>query len=155
MRHKCVRDWLVHLPLVSSLFQLPSPRLWDHFPQNSTHCLCQLTGNLSCVRFFKFYLFDRVCKHRQESGRGRGRSSSAEEGAWCRARSWDPGIMTWAEVRRSTSWATQVPPCARFLTLLRYCQRAEKGQELHITIHCDTQWLHRILHIAGNWYTSD
>ena len=63
-----------------------------------------------------FFLKDLICLRERESmssgqGRGRGRSRLlAEQGAWCRAWSQDPEIMTWAEGRCLPDWATHVPP---------------------------------------------
>ena len=42
--------------------------------------------------------------------RGRGRRRlSAEQGAWQEAPSQDPGVMTWAEGRGVSDWATWAP----------------------------------------------
>ena len=48
---------------------------------------------------------------RRERGRSRGRSRPPhrQQGAWRLAPSQDPGIMTWAEGRCITHWATQGP----------------------------------------------
>ena len=67
---------------------------------------------LIIISFKKYiYLFKRERENRQLGwGRGRGRSTlPAECRAGCGARSQDPEIMTWAEGRRSTDWAQQVP----------------------------------------------
>ena len=67
--------------------------------------------------FFKkyfIYLFDR--ERAQAGGVGEGEADApAEQGA--RRGTWaqDPRIMTWAEGRCFTDWATQVPPQVRLL----------------------------------------
>ena len=45
----------------------------------------------------------------RESSRGRGRTRLPEQGVKLGAQSQDPEIMTWAEGRCLTDWATQVP----------------------------------------------
>ena len=67
--------------------------------------------------FFKdfMYLLEKERAYTQ-AGRGRGRSRlPTEQGAWCGAQSQGPGIMTWAERRRLTNWATQTPSDHHFL----------------------------------------
>ena len=71
---------------------------------------------LFCLFVFKI-LFIYLRERQRDSktawmGRGwrEGRSSlPTEQGAQCWAQSQDPRIMTWAEGRRLTDWATQVP----------------------------------------------
>ena len=61
--------------------------------------------------FLRFYLSERGSKSTSR-GKGRGRERSRlppEQGAWSGAPSQDPGIMTWAEGRHLTDWATQEP----------------------------------------------
>ena len=59
--------------------------------------------------FFKILcIYLREREHEQKVGRERGRSRLlTEQGAWRGAPSQDPGIMTWAEGRHLTKWATQ------------------------------------------------
>ena len=53
----------------------------------------------------------RVSEKEHEQGeRQREKPTPSEQGAWRGAPSQDPGIMTWAEGRCLTDWATQVPP---------------------------------------------
>ena len=62
--------------------------------------------------FFKDFLFmywfvwERMCTREHKWYRGRSRLP-IKQGAQCRARSQNPGIMTWAEGRCLTNWATQ------------------------------------------------
>ena len=63
------------------------------------------------VFLLRFYLFiwEREGK-RDSRGRDRGKSRvMTERRDWCGAWSQDPEIVTWAEGRRLTDWATQVP----------------------------------------------
>ena len=63
------------------------------------------------VDFLKiFYLFDRESTQAGgAAGRGRGRSRlPAKQGAWHRAGSQDPGILTWTKGRRLADWAIQM-----------------------------------------------
>lgn len=71
--------------------------------------------------FFKILFIERERERERENAhmcihmrwgrdRGRGRSKfPAEQGAWHRAQSQNPEIMTWIEGRYPTDWATQVP----------------------------------------------
>ena len=47
------------------------------------------------------------------SGGGGQRKKQTEQGVGGRAQSQDPGIMTWAEGRHLTYWATQAPQAWR------------------------------------------
>ena len=71
--------------------------LWLSFFKDFTYLL---------MYFLRFaYLFER--KHTsKDTGRGRSRLPT-EQGAWHGTRSQDPEIMTWAEGRRFSDWATQ------------------------------------------------
>ena len=76
--------------------------------------------------FFYIYLFLKD-RERQSTSGGRGRERgrhgiqsrlqvlSHQHRAWCRARTHEREIMTWAEVGRSTDWATQAPQELIFL----------------------------------------
>ena len=84
---------------------------------NSHFTWCHLT-------FFKrFYLFirerERERAHRRR-GRGRERGRSRPS-CWAGSPMWDlipgPWVMTWAEDRRLTDWATQVPQNTRILNV--------------------------------------
>ena len=89
--------------------------------------------------FFLIFLKDFIYLfHRQrsqvgrEAGRERGRSRlPAEQRARCGTRSQDPEIMTWAEGRGLTHWATQAPRRQVFL-------RASRGSSSECAGH--TQW---------------
>ena len=60
------------------------------------------------------------------AGIGRGRSRlPVEQGAWCGARSQDSEIMTWAEGRCLTHWATQMP----LLCLIFFLRERERKRE--------------------------
>ena len=61
------------------------------------------------IYFLLIYLSERQREWAQAGGvASRGWSSlPAEQGAQCRTRSQDPGIMTWAEGRHLAYWATQ------------------------------------------------
>ena len=50
------------------------------------------------------FIWEREKEHKQ----GEGQRKREKQGAWSRTRSQDPGIMTWAEGRCLTQWATQV-----------------------------------------------
>ena len=72
---------------------------------------------LQCIFLKRFYLFISERGREWECmsmsrGRGRGRGIRwfpTEQGAWGMAPSQHPGIVTWAEGRPLTDWATQVP----------------------------------------------
>ena len=68
------------------------------------------------------YLFDR-----ESTSRERGRSMYPAEGAWCGARSQNPGIMICAKGRHLTDRATQAPPQWTFLFLLPKAELVELG----------------------------
>ena len=59
--------------------------------------------------FFKFYLLGRESMSRGEKQRAREKQILYEQGARCRSLSQDLRIMTWADGRRLTDWATQLP----------------------------------------------
>ena len=64
--------------------------------------------------FFKFYFWEKVREKEHEwgersEGQGEADSSLSTEPHGCKTRSQDPGIMTWAEGRCLTNWATQAP----------------------------------------------
>ena len=70
------------------------------------------------VFFYFFLLFfiylrerahERECERERVQAVGRGKGRTTKQGAQWRAWSQDPGIMTWAESRRLTDWATQAP----------------------------------------------
>ena len=86
-------------------------RLHPHSPSPTLPIPPQPSSKL--IYFLRFYLFERESMSRG-GGRRRGRSRlPAEQGAWCGAQceSWsqDPKIITWAEDRFLTNWATQIP----------------------------------------------
>jgi len=58
--------------------------------------------------FLRFYLFIRERERAQVGRRGR-RGFLNEQGAWCGAQFQDRGIMTQAQDRCLTDWATQAP----------------------------------------------
>ena len=66
-----------------------------------------------CRKFFlRFYLFIRESKRERIWAVGRGKRRSrlpTEQGAWYGAQFQDPEIMTWAEDRFLTDWATLAP----------------------------------------------
>ena len=71
---------------------------------------------------------ERECAQAGGKGRDRGRSRHpTEQGAWCGTGSLDPEIMTWAESRYLTDWATQVPRV--FQTCLNVYVSLEVGQK--------------------------
>ena len=83
--------------------------------------------------FYFIYLTERMCAQAgKAAGRGRGRSRlPAEQGAQCGAWSQDSGIMTWAESRGSTQWATQAPiESTEFNGSV--CERGEYTKHFHI-----------------------
>ena len=64
---------------------------------------------------FKFiYLFERDSAYKQEERESKGENSS--DSPLSRALSQDPGIMAWADGRRLTDWANQVPLMLGFFT---------------------------------------
>ena len=78
------------------------------------------THNLHYFLFTLLFLKDFIClfeRQRSQVGREAGRERErgggsrlpAEHRAWCGTRSQDPDIMTWAEGRGLTHWATQMP----------------------------------------------
>ena len=71
-------------------------QIWIHLP----------LGYLSFLSFF----YNSYCRYWVwRGGESEGEAvSPLSSGAWCRARSEDPSIITWAEGRCSTDWATQV-----------------------------------------------
>ena len=80
----------------------------NHKPLSSLRLL--ISGCFSFLFFLRFYLTQRASEHKGGRIRRRGRSKlPAEQGAYCGAPSQDPGIMTWAEGRHLTDWATQAP----------------------------------------------
>ena len=98
-------------------------------------------------------------KEREETwvGRkGRGRRRGRSRGAWCRAGSQDPGIMTWAKGRCFTDWATQVPQKLSF-------DSESISLVSHLELYVDIQsalcwhlgswyhWQKRIKHICITW----
>ena len=67
------------------------------------------------------YSFERervhLCAHTSRGrggAEGEGETDPADQVAWLRALSQDPGIMTWAKDRCLTDWATQVLQVATF-----------------------------------------
>ena len=81
-----------------------------------------------CTRTYKFIFLKNILIYLREKqstqaeGRGRGRNRlPMEHGAQFGAWSHDPGIMTWAEGRHLTNWATQVPPHS-FILFSHYLQ---------------------------------
>ena len=94
--------------------------------------------NLFWIKYFVLFIFLRFYLfiwHRESTSRGSGRQMEREKqfplqswdpsswGAWRGAgwaRSQDLGIMTWAEGRWLTNWATQVPLFYLLLSLLMY-----------------------------------
>lgn len=114
------KDVPLSLNLLPNDFQTRSLLFWSFITQlmpmhNLVFFLPFTYPSWSKDNFLKdfYYLFERESEPEREAWarrRGRGRSRlPTEEGAPCRTRSWDPGIMTWAEGRRLTDWATQVP----------------------------------------------
>ena len=68
----------------------------------------------SFLKILFIYLTERERERERENNQGSNKGEersrlSIEQGAWCEAQSQDPGIVTWAENRHSTAWATQVP----------------------------------------------
>ena len=96
---------------------------WCQRRCSSNPCIAY-NSEIRCKRFFlkdSIYLFDterereRAWEHSKGAvGRGPGRSWlptewRAQWGAWYGAWSQNPGIMTWAEGRCLTNWATHAP----------------------------------------------
>ena len=77
------------------------------------------TQHISKAFFFKIlYIYWRECESKNTC-RGRGRRRSRfpiEQGAWWKAGSQDPEIMTWAKGRHLTNWAIQVPHATVLIT---------------------------------------
>jgi len=77
--------------------------------------------------FFKDFIYLREREQAQvgrEAGRGRGRSRlPAEQGARRGARSQDPGTMTWAEGRRSTTEPPRRHQKSKFLDMKQAMDR--------------------------------
>jgi len=99
------------VPIPQKRTMSPKNLPWSN-PQYQFNIM-KYTSSFYWIIFFKdfIYLFDR---ERAQVGRvvDRGRRRSrlpAEQGARCGARSQHPGIMTWAEGRHLTIWATQAP----------------------------------------------
>ena len=88
---------------------------------------------------------DREHELGKGSGRGRGRSRlPTEQGAWREAWSWDPGIMTQAEGRCPTDWATQAPCLLFFLMMFLYLIfLAQTSQPDKVYSEYDLHWIHR------------
>ena len=64
-------------------------------------------------------------RERESRSGGRGRGASrlpSEQGARCGAPSQDPEIMTWAQGRRLTNWATQAPLITNNFVNRDHCQ---------------------------------
>ena len=73
------------------------------------------------VPFLKFLFIYWTQSTSRGSSTGRGRSIlPTEQGARCKAPSQDPRIITWAEGRCLTNWATQVPTLVPLWKLQRY-----------------------------------
>ena len=90
-----------------------------------------------------FYLFVCLFEREDEQSVGKGRSRlttkwGAQFGPWCQ----DPEILTWAEGRRLTVWATQVPS-ESFLMLRPGVPRAPKCSGISRKTAC----------IPGRWST--
>ena len=66
---------------------------------------------VSCLFVCFLKILFEIKREIESRAGGRGRERSTEQGAWCRARFWGPGTMTWAEGRLLTNWATHVSSC--------------------------------------------
>ena len=109
------------------------------------------------ICFFMICLFirerEREWAHNQgewqaevEGGRGRGRSRlPAEQGAQCKAWSYDPGIMTWAEGRCLSDWAPRHPGNRSFYW---WC-----GKWRWVGSHCKwiSEWIWKRLMCLWTW----
>ena len=89
---------------------------WEKLKDKADAIHYLLTSNVKYkIPFLKKIFFpyirerERVHKWRGAAEREGEADSLAEQETWCGAQSQDCGIMTWAEGRRLTHWATQVP----------------------------------------------
>ena len=77
------------------------------------HEISSLTLDIFFLKIFlKIFIWHREQAHTAAEWQAKRESESrlpAEQGAQCGSLFQDPGIMTWAEGRRLTNWATQVP----------------------------------------------
>ena len=116
----------------------------EHLGSSSFHgqfCFCLLhnlvmwANKSSLFPLFKDFIYLRE-RESTRKGRGRGRRRSrlpTEQGSQCGVRSQDSGIITWAEGRCLTDWATQVLPgsppiCLRYFRL--HCYHMQIGDWL-------------------------
>jgi len=67
------------------------------------------TKSASKLLFFKDFIWERASERARERAQREWEKQIAEQGARREALSQDPKIMTWAEDRCLTDWATQVP----------------------------------------------
>ena len=108
--------WDLTFPLCGALLEIST----------SSSVLTELSG-FFLFFFLNIYLFLRQRETERERGRGRERrrhrirsrlqALSHQPRAWRGARTQEREIVTWAEVGRSTDWATQAPQNSVFFTL--------------------------------------
>ena len=103
--------------------------------------LILLSFNLWVPFFFKdfIYLFESQWAQREhELGEGEEEADSPpKQLPQCRALSQDPGIRTWAEGRRLTDWAIQVPLSTYIFNIL--CDKIGSAYKIFL-LHIRVQW---------------